>query len=307
MTDDMAPPTPTTAEEEFEAARPRLFGLAYRMTGSVADAEDICQDAWLKWQRVDHRDIRSAEAYLVTLTTRLAMDTLRSARHRREAYVGPWLPEPITARDAPAAGPAGPEARAELADSLTFGFLTLLDELTPVQRAVLLLHDVFGHSFTATAEAVGITPDAARQAAARARAKVRRPEAALSSRAATDRDAATRERLGELTLAMLVGDTDAVVALLAPGVVQLDDGGPMVRAARRPVVGPDRVARLLVNITKRLMAEQPVAEPVDVNGGPGLLMRVDGHPRALMTIDLDGDGLVQRIWVQLNPDKLRHL
>jgi len=307
VSDSPAPVPPRTAEEEFEAVRPRLFGLAYRMTASVADAEDICQDAWLRWQRVDHTGVRSAEAYLVTLTTRLAMDRLRSAHRRREAYVGPWLPEPIPAHAVPATGSDGPEARAELADSLTFGFLTLLDELSPVERAVLLLHDVFGHGFTDTAAAVGISPEAARKAASRARAKVRRPGDSVSTATAADRDAATRERLGELTTALLTGDADAVLTLLAPGVVQLDDGGPARRAARRPVVGPERVTRLLLNVTKRLVATGPEAEAVDVNGGPGILMRVGGRATGVMTIALDADGLIDRIWVQLNPDKLEHL
>jgi len=299
------------AADPFEALRPRLFGLAYRMTGSVADAEDVCQDAWIRWNAADRDAVNSPEGFLVTLTTRLAIDRLRSARRRRESYVGPWLPEPLPDGSARAVARAGdeptPEASAELADSLTFGFLTMLDELSPAERAVLLLHDVFGHDFATTAAAVGVTAEAARQAASRARRKVRRPEDSVSTLSAAERDAATRERLDGLVAALFVGDPAAVADLLAPGVVQLDDGGAEVRAARRPVVGPDRVARFLVNLTKRYVDAAAEVELVDVNGGPAVLIRLEGRPTAVMTIAVDGERRVERIWVQVNPDKLRHL
>ena len=146
----------------FEELRPRLFGIAYRMTGSVADAEDVCQEAWLRWRAVDPAAVTTPEAYLVRTVTNLAIDRLRSAQHRRETYVGPYLPEPLLADDDPAAA-------AELSDSLTLAFLVLLDELSPVERAVLLLHDVFGYEFDDVAAAVGRSSTACRQIASRTR------------------------------------------------------------------------------------------------------------------------------------------
>ncbi len=154
--------------DEFEALRPRLFGIAYRMTGSVGDAEDACQDAWLRWQRVDRGAVDNAEAYLVRVVTHLALDRLQSAQRRRESYVGPYLPEPLIA-DTTA---VQPEAAAELTDSLTFAFLVLLDELTPRERAVLLLHDVFGYPFDEIAPMIDLTPAACRQLASRTRRKL---------------------------------------------------------------------------------------------------------------------------------------
>ena len=169
--------------KEFEALRPRLFALAYRMTGSVGDAEDACQDAWLRWQAVDRTHVDNAEAYLVRTVTRLAIDRLRSAHHRKETYVGPYLPEPLVTDDTA----TQPEAAAELADSLTLAFLVLLDELTPVERAVLLLHDVFGYPFDEIAGMVDQSVVACRQIASRTRRKLhreqhelRRPQAAAS-------------------------------------------------------------------------------------------------------------------------------
>lgn len=314
MTPPGPPSTDSRQHDEFEAFRPRLFGLAYRMTASVADAEDICQDTWVRWQGVDPASVRSSEAFLVSVATRLAIDRLRSATQRRETYVGPWLPEPLP--DAVAGSErfvasgtreTDPEAGAELADSLTFGFLTLLDELEPRERAVLLLHDVFGHDFAATAAAVGISADSARQAASRARRKIRRSEDDVAGTSLSGHDATTRERLEQLLMAMATGDSKGVLDLLAPGVVQIDDGGERVRAARRPVVGADRVTRFLVNLARRMMHEEPELRWVEVNHAPALFMSVAGRPRAVMTCAVGADGLIHRIWVQLNPDKLQAL
>lgn len=234
---------PDISTEEFEALRPRLFGIVYRMTGSVGDAEDACQDAWLRWQRVDRATVDNAEAYLVRVVTRLALDRLQSAQHRRETYVGPYLPEPLVADD-PA---AQPEAAAELADSLTLAFLVLLDELTPKERAVLLLHDVFGYAFDEIATMVDLSPAACRQVASRTRRKLdpervslRRPD-----------EAREHELVGNLLATVARGDVDALMALLAPDVVLLSDGGAQRHAARRPVVGADRVARFVVNLARR--------------------------------------------------------
>ena len=177
---------PDRRTETFEALRPRLFGIAYRMTGSVGDAEDACQDAWLRWQTVDTARVENPEAYLVRTVTRLAIDRLKSAQHRRETYVGPYLPEPLVVDDDT---DSQPESAAELADSLTLAFLVLLDELSPVERAVLLLHDVFAYSFEEIAGMVDLSAAACRQLASRTRRKLdhdrvelRRPQEARANR-----------------------------------------------------------------------------------------------------------------------------
>jgi RNA polymerase sigma-70 factor (ECF subfamily) len=284
--------------EEFEALRPRLFGIAYRMTGSVSDAEDACQDAWLRWERVERDTVDNAEAYLVRVVTRLALDRLQSAQRRRETYVGPYLPEPIVADD----GATQPEVAAELADSLTFAFLVLLDELDPRERAVLLLHDVFGYPFDEIGPMLDLSPVACRQLASRTRRKLdheretlRRPD-----------ELREQELISNLLTTIATGDVDAVMELLAPDVVLLSDGGAQRHAARRPVVGPDRVARLVVNLAKRLMATDE-ARMVQVNGEPGLLFVADGEPDYVLSFSFTPDGKVRRFYSQLNPEKLRHL
>ena len=225
------------------------------MTGSVADAEDACQDAWLRWQAVDH-DIgafgRGVPRQPGDARSRSTGCAQRS--HRREAYVGPFLPEPIVET-----GPlhdstttSDPERSSELADSLTFAFLVLLDELGPEDRAVFLLHDVFGYSFDEVADAVGKSPAACRQTASRARRRIEHDRVDL--RRADD--AHERRVLDGLMAAMITGDIPGLMALLSPDVVQLDDGGPNRRAGRRPIVGPDRVARLMVNLAKRMPPHQ---------------------------------------------------
>jgi RNA polymerase sigma-70 factor (ECF subfamily) len=289
--------------DAFETLRPRLFGIAYRMTGSVADAEDACQDAWLRWQGVDPREVRNEEAFLVSLVTRLSIDRLRSAARRREHYVGPYLPEPIIEGPLMAdTTDTQPERMGELSDSLTFAFLVLLDELEPEQRAVFLLHDVFGYSFDEVGDAVGKSSAACRQVASRARRRL--DEERVELRRADE--VHEREMVAKMSNAMLNGDIEALMALLSPDVVQLDDGGPNRHAGRRPIVGPHRVARLMVNISKRLKPETEV-EVVRVNGNPGVLLRIGGRPDLVLTIQFGPDGLIRRIWSQLNPDKLAHL
>jgi RNA polymerase sigma-70 factor (ECF subfamily) len=294
---------PDVHAEEFETLRPRLFGIAYRMTGSVGDAEDACQDAWLRWQRVDRDTVDNAEAYLVRVVTRLALDRLQSAQRRRETYVGPYLPEPLVADTG--AQPdlaAQPEAAAELADSLTFAFLVMLDELAPRERAVLLLHDVFGYAFDEIGPMVELSPAACRQLASRTRRKldhdrgaVRRPE-----------EPREHELVDRLLATIASGDVDAVMQLLAPDVVLLSDAGAERHAARRPVEGAYRVARLLVNLAKRLTATTD-GHVVHVNGEPGLLFVEDGHLDNVLSFSFAPDGRVRRLYSQLNPEKLRHL
>jgi len=277
-------------DELFETQRPRLLGLAYRMVGSRADAEDIVGEAWVRWCSSDSSALRSPQAWLTTVTTRIALDFLRSARHRREGYVGPWLAEPVVTE-------AGPEESAELADSLTLGFLTVLDQLDPVERAVFLMADVFAVPYDDIAATVGKSAVACRQIASRARRSLR-PAPARAT-------AAERRLVDELLVALAVGDMEGVLSRLAPEVVCLTDGGPHRRAARRPVVGPHRVARFLTTLAQRLGPAVSVT-PATVNGEPGIVARQGDEVDFVAAFEVDGAS-VRAIHVVLNPDKLRSL
>jgi RNA polymerase sigma-70 factor, ECF subfamily len=291
----------TSTDDVFEQTRDRLFGVAYRMTGSVADANDICQDAWLRWQASDASLVQNAEAYLVRVVTRLAIDRATSATARRVGYVGAYLPEPVFGEGA-GDDASGPESAAMMADSMTFAFLVVLDELSPIERAVFLLHDVFGYAFTEIASAVDRSDAACRQIASRARKRVHaHPTEPRRTTLAEERIIIDRaiERI-------MLGDVGGLMELLAPDVVELDDGGPRVRAARYPIVGPERVARFLINLAKRLEPGGAV-DVATVNGRVGLYFRNVSAAGMVMTFDTNADGKVCRIFAQLNPDKLRHL
>jgi len=280
--------TPPASSALFEAQRPRLLGLAYRMVGSLADAEDIVSEAWLCWCAADQTDIARPEAWLTTVTTRVAIDWLRSARHNREEYVGPWLPEPVVSEP-------GPEERAELADSLTLGFLTMLDRLDPVERAVFLMADVFAIPYDEIAGAVEKSPAACRQIASRARRRLRNPH--QRSRPGD------RRVVDELLVALWMGDMDAVLTRLAPEVVCITDGGATRAAARLPVVGAARVARFLTNLTARYH-DQLTVTPATINGEPGIIGRLDGDIDFVAAFEIDGDA-VRAVRLVRNPDKLR--
>ncbi len=285
--------TVTDATDVFEAERPRLFGIAYRMLGTVTDADDIVQEAWIRWHRAT--DIANPQAWLTTVTTRLAIDRLRSAQRRREAYVGPWLPEPlITDREDPA-------HIVELNDSLTLGFLTVLDRLDPVDRAVFLLREVFGVPYDEVARVVNRSEENCRQIARRARERVR------LERPVIDHDTERRQELLDAFMAaVFTGDPGALEPLLAEDVVHVSDGGPHRRAARYPVVGRHRVARLTVNLASRVSPADVTIETVEVNGQIGLL--ISQHGEHLMLVELEFDaGLVKRMHAILNPDKLEKL
>jgi RNA polymerase sigma-70 factor (ECF subfamily) len=279
---------PPTSSELFAAQRPRLLGIAYRMVASLVDAEDIVSEAWVRWCTADRIDIVSPEAWLTTVTTRIAIDWLRSARHNREEYVGPWLPEPVVAEP-------GPEERAELADSLTLGFLCMLDRLDPVDRAVFLMADVFAVPYAEIADAVEKSPEACRQIASRARRRLRHPQ----------RRARTIDRrvVDELLVALWMGDMDAVLARLAPDAVCITDGGANRTAARRPVVGASRVARFLANLTQRYH-DQLTVTAVTVNGEPGIVGRLDGQIDFVAAFEMWRD-VVVTVRLVRNPDKLR--
>lgn len=275
--------------------RPRLIGLAYRMTGSRADAEDIVQEALLRAHRADVDGIESPAAYLTTITTRLAIDHQRSARVRREAYVGPWLPEPISADPAPDAA-----AAAELADTLSMAFLVVLETLSPDERAVLLLHDVFAYSHAEIAAMLGRTDASCRQLLRRARQRIEdgRPRTGADL---TQRDEVLRRFID----ACAGGDMDGFLDLLTDDVELVIDGGPEVRtAARHPIRGADRVARFLAFVMRRLGDDGRV-RPITLNGGPAALVTTGtGEVLGAVFVEPDADGAAGVIrWVR-NPAKL---
>ncbi len=284
------------ADRVFEHERARLTGLAYQMLGSLSDAEDVVQEAWLRWQRADRDQIRNPAAWLTTVGSRLALDRLRTQRRRREDYVGPWLPEPIVTGASNGVGD-DPAQVAELAESMTLGFLVVLDRLGPVERAVFLLADVFGEPYADIAEVVDRSPEACRQIASRARRKVREERAAVMP--------VDEPLLADLVGAVMVGDVDAVLSLLSPDVVLVSDGGPNRRAARRPVLGPARVARLMINLGQRLPADGDVAFE-EVNAGPALVLRSEELTCAL-SADRDEHGAISVVRILINPDKLAGL
>jgi RNA polymerase sigma-70 factor, ECF subfamily len=298
---------PTALERALVDERAQLVGLAYRMTGSRVDAEDIVQEAWERARRTDPDAIDRPGAWLTTVVSRLALDHLRASQRRRETYVGPWLPEPVvTGGGGPAASVrpepgSDPSHVAELAESLTFGFLRLLEALAPIERAVFVLSDVFGVPFPEIARTVDRTPDACRQIAARARRRVR--DDGRDHLAPPD-----AERVADdLTAALAGGEYDRVIELLAPDVVLVSDGGADRYAARRPVVGSDRVGRFVVNLARRGAAAGVRLERAHLNGLPGgVVLDRDGRPVMAVLVSVSG-GLVDEFYAVVNPDKLAAL
>ncbi len=285
----------TTAD--LEDLRRHGFGVAYRMLGSVADAEDIVQEALLRLSR-EEEPVREPAAWITTVTTRLAIDHLRLARVQRETYVGPWLPEPLLEDAAP-----GPAAHAELSDTLSQAFLVLLEQLTPVERAAFLLREVFGYDYARVAEIVERSEANSRQLVVRARRHLE------GARPRFDADPeAGRELMERFLAAAEEGDLDALEEMLAEDVVVYGDGGGKVQAGKRPVLGVSRVARFLAKIAK---VRQGIGEfdlqLVTVNGQPGRILRTpDGEVWDVMAIDVV-EGRIQAIRIVRNPDKLGHL
>lgn len=283
--------------EEFTGYRNLLFSVAYRILGSAADAEDAVQDAWVKWSAVDRSRVTDPRAYLVRIVTNVAMDRLRSAQHRRETYVGPWLPEPIlTGTDA--------ADSAATAESVSIALLVVLETLSPLERAVFVLHDVFGFSHAEIADTVERSEATVRQAAHRAREHVqaRRP------RFPADR-ARQREVTERFIAAAAGGDINTLMQLLAPDVTLWTDGGGKVRQAMRPVAGGRKVATWFAGVASRpyqgVMLEDMAVELVDLNGGPGIVFTSGSRVIATLTLDLDDTGRVAAIHNVANPDKLR--
>jgi RNA polymerase sigma-70 factor, ECF subfamily len=286
---DVSSPELEADAATFEEWRSLLFGVAYRMLGSAADAEDVVQDASIRWLRRNDRAVESVRAYLVTIVTRLCLDRLDSALSTRVTYAGPWLPEPVVIEE---------EAAAEQADSLSMAFLVLLEELTPLERAAYLLHDIFGYSFEEVARSLSRSPAACRQLGSRARARIeerrQRFDADLQQgRALTDR----------FLVACATGDLSGLLSMLSDDVVVWTDGGGKVRAAMRPVVGPSRSSRFLLNVAKKLHG---LPRATVLNGQPATIF-VDGDT-VVATLVLDiMDGFIVGVRSVTNPDKLARL
>jgi RNA polymerase sigma-70 factor, ECF subfamily len=288
----MAPNPQYVSRDDFSEHRQYLLSLGYRMLGSMADAEDLVQETFLRWQQASNEEIRSPRAFLTTVLTRLALNHLDSARVRREQYVGPWLPEPIVTTEAP--------DPAELSESVTMAFLVLLESLSPLERAVFLLHEVFDYSHAEVAQITGSTEAACRQAFARARKAVaqRRPRFRTAHRAAL--------QLTETFLnAVQQGSVEGILALLHPDVVTYSDGGGQVRAALNPIYGADRVARFLVGIAQK-GATGLTRIFSEVNSQPAFIGFLDGKIRTVLVLDL-ADDKIRNIYIVVNPDKLQHL
>jgi RNA polymerase sigma-70 factor, ECF subfamily len=294
-------PQPDISTEGALRHRPRLLGLAYRMLGDMDEAEDVVQEAYLRWHRTDRQAVQSSEAWLVTVVTRLAVDRLRRLATERTSYPGPWLPEPI-ATDGPLAPsePPPPDRRAELASDLSVALLVLLERLAPEERAAFLLREVFGTDYAEIARTLDRSPDAVRQMVHRARTRVH----AGRPRVATPPDA--HERLLERFLeALAADDAPAMLALLAPDVVLATDGGGRALAARNRIVGAERVARFLLGV-RRKYGQGSTRRLTRLNGEPAMLTFEDGVLTSATTLDVAG-GRILAVHTVRNPDKLRRV
>ncbi|WP_353951617.1 RNA polymerase sigma-70 factor [Knoellia sp. S7-12] len=280
------------ARDPFAAHRSLLFTVAYEMLGSAVDAEDVVQDAWLKWDAVNQSEVRDPRAFLVRVVSRTALDRLRTVSRRREDYVGPWLPEPlVTAPDV--------AEDVELADSVSMAMLLVLETLTPTERAVFVLREVFGLDYEELAEAVDKSPASVRQIAHRARSHVaaRRPRGDVSPGQA-------RGAFEAFQRAVMTGDLQGLVDVLAPDVVMLGDGGGIKQALAHPVLGVDKVSRLLLGGFSKFGAT--TFEPVDINGRPALVVRLDGELDSILTVEVE-DGLITGVYAVRNPEKLSRI
>ncbi|MEU8002163.1 RNA polymerase sigma-70 factor [Catellatospora sp. NPDC049111] len=278
------------ATEAFVAHRNLLFTVAYEILGSAADAEDVLQETWLRWVKVDLDQVRDQRAYLIRITTRQSLNRLRTLQRRREAYVGPWLPEPLlTAPDT--------AEDVELAESVSMALMLVLETLTPTERAVFVLREAFDVDYDEIAAAVDKSPAAVRQIAHRARQHVdaRRPRAVVSP-------GERRAALEAFQHAVETSDLQALLGVLAPDVVVVSDGGGRKLAALQPVVGADKAVRLFVGSMQKVGGTL-TTEPAVVNGNPALLFRLDGELDGVAALRIE-DGLVTGIYYVRNPEKL---
>ncbi len=285
-----------TWQEGFEEHRGHLWSVAYRILGTVGDADDAVQEAWLRWRDSDHGSVADRRGYLTTIVSRICFDLLTSARSRRETYVGEWLPEPVLAQD-------GPEDRVIMDESVGMALLAVMERLTPAERTSFVLHDVFAVPFDEIAAIIGRTPEAVRQLASRARRRVND----YAPRRSAD-PSAHRKAVEAFIAAATSGDLPALVAVLDPDVVWRADGGGVVSAARLPVTGAEKVSRLVLGLVSRWYAGTGMSVQVrTVNGRAGLvLVEPSGAVNSVAAFTV-ADGRITEVDVVLNPDKLRHL
>lgn len=279
----------------FTSTRPLLFSIDYRMLGSVADAEDLVQDTYLRWRQAPEIEVREPRAYLATIVTRLAINQLRSARSQRESYVGPWLPEPLVTENA-----SDPSEPVELAESLSMAFMVMLERLSPIERAVLLLRDVFDFDYAEIAQIVDRSEANCRQLLTRAKKHM----GAREARFEVDRAQADR-LMQQFTEAASAGDMEGLLAVLAEDITLWADGGGKAKgAALRPIHGADAVARFSAGVIRHFVPAERVLRPTRVNGEPGFIVYASGKPLAAMILHIR-DGRIQTIYAIANPDKLR--
>jgi RNA polymerase sigma-70 factor (ECF subfamily) len=281
--------------ETFNQHRLLLFAIAYRMLGTVTDAEDVVQETFLRWQQTAEATVKSAKTYLSTITTRLCIDHLRSARVQREQYVGPWLPEPIMTQQTD-----DPAAQVELADSLSIAFLVVLERLSPIERAVFLLREVFDYNYDEIAQMVGKSPANCRQILRRSRQHIaaQRPRFPVSHQ--------QQEQItAHFLQASTQGDLQGLMALLAKDVTYWSDGGGQVAAALKPLQGAMKVARFLLALRSKWLSTS-VVHVIEINGQPGMIALVDGCIHSVTTFDIV-DGYIQSVYTVRNPEKLKRL
>ena len=281
------------ATATFEAQRPRLLGVSYRILGSMVDAEDVMQDAWLRWVAVDPATVDNNEAFLTTIVTRLSIDRLRQLKTRREVYAGPWLPEPVTAH-------VDPQAAVELADSLSLAVLVVLETLSPLERAAFVLREVFDEPYPAVAEILGRDEAAVRQLVHRARRHIDDGSARFKADRVTHTAVVHR-----FTEACQSADLDALLAVLAPDVVLVGDGGGVAKAPIRAIHGEDKVARFLLGVIAHLVPGTEVGQET-FNGLLGLVARIDGRAVAAFAFSV-GDHHIETLHLIANPAKLAAL
>ncbi|GII94725.1 RNA polymerase sigma factor SigJ [Sinosporangium siamense] len=280
--------------DDFQDHRPHLWGVAYRIVGTVTDADDAVQETWLRWRQVDHAGVEDPRAYLTTVVSRICYDLLTSAKAKREAYVGEWLPEPVVDQ-------LGPDEQVALDESVGLALLAVMERLTPAERTSLVLHDVFAVPYDEIADIVGRTPDAVRQLASRARRRVRE----YAPQGTVDRAEHLRA-VEAFAVAATTGDLPGLVAVLDPKVVWRSDGGGLVVAARVPVVGAETVARLISKAIQRWSAEFDT-EMREINGAPGFVLWNKGGGVDSVLSLVVADGRIIEIGLVRNPEKLRHL
>ncbi len=281
----------TSTTQTFEALRGRLFGLAYRMLGSRVEAEDIVQESYIRWHQAERGVVENPEAWLVTATSRLAIDRLRRLKTEREAYVGPWLPEPIVTA-------VPPDRHLDLAEDLSMAFLTLLERLSPDERAAFLLHEVFEVGYPEIASVLERSETACRQVVHRARERVRGDRKRF--------DATDSEKSGLLAKflqAMEARDNEALLRLFAPDATWTADGGGKTAASPRPIIGAERIAKLVIGLREKFWAVDRTIEIATINGETGLVIKDGSRLTATLSIATDGERILD-VYAVLNPDKL---